>query len=61
MCEVKCLLSAGLYFVAKLILVVLNPLQACLDVAAKKAGKLASKELGKITEEKKEVAEKAEA
>lgn len=48
MCEWKCLLSALVYFLAQLVVVVLKPVVHVLDLAAKKCGAVAAKELAKI-------------
>ena len=48
MCEWKCLLSAFVYFLAQLVVVLLKPVVHSLDVVAKKWGVIAGENLAKI-------------
>lgn len=48
MCEWKCLLSAFVYFLAQLVVVLLKPVVSGLDVVAKKCGVIAAENLAKI-------------
>lgn len=48
MSELKCVLSAVLYVLAQLVVVVLKPVVLVLDKAAQKCAHVASAELGKL-------------
>ncbi len=49
MSEFKCLLSAFVYFVAQLVVLIVKPVVHVLDVTAKKCGAVAAQELAKIS------------
>jgi hypothetical protein len=54
MSEFKCLVSALVYFLAQLVVLVVKPVVHVLDLAAKKCGAVASQELAKISKKPEE-------